>query len=331
MRNKLDWKGVIPALTTCFKKDLSVDQDFIAKHVTWLVDSGCTGIVVGGSLGEGATLTHQEKLRTISTCVQSVGSRVPIISGVSSLSTRDAVEYARAASDKGCQGLMVLPPYVYCSDWREMKAHVTAVFGATDLSCMLYNNPVAYGTDFLPQQIAELTYENENFHAVKESSADIRRLAAIRVLIGDGLNLLVGVDDLIVEAISAGACGWIAGLANALPKESVALFDYAASGDFERAHKLYHWFLPLLRLDTVVKFAQLIKLVQAEVNMGTVFVRPPRLELVGRELEESLTVIRTALENRPEFQRGQQPRRRREKNANRMDKMNRIEDKAGKS
>lgn len=299
MRDTLDWKGVIPALTTCFKEDLSVDHGFIAKHVAWLVDNGCTGIVAGGSLGEGATLTPQEKLAVIDTCVKSVGSRVPMISGVSSLSTQDAVEYAQAAAAKGCQGLMVLPPYVYRSDWREMKAHVTAVFQATPLSCMLYNNPVAYGTDFLPEQVAELAKENENFQAIKESSADVRRVTAIRALIGDRLKILVGVDDLIVEAVPAGAVGWIAGLVNALPRESVALFNYAYSGQWEKAFQLYRWFLPLLRMDTVVKFVQLIKLVQAELHMGTVFVRPPRLQLAGKELEETLAVIRTALKNRP--------------------------------
>ena len=185
MKYRLEWKGVIPALTTCFKKDLSVDQEFIAKHVTWLVDNGCTGIVVGGSLGEVATLTRQEKLGTIDTCVKSVGSRVPVVSGVSSLSTQDAVEYAQAAADKGCQGLMVLPPYVYRSDWREMKGHVMAILKATNLSCMLYNNPIAYGTDFLPEQVAELARESENLQAIKESSADVRRVTAIRALIGE--------------------------------------------------------------------------------------------------------------------------------------------------
>jgi 4-hydroxy-tetrahydrodipicolinate synthase len=281
LRETLDWRGVIPALTTGFKKDLSVDHEFIAKHVAWLVDNGCTGIVVGGSLGEGATLTRQEKLAIIDTCVKSVGSRVvPIISGVSSLSTQDAVEYAQAAADKGCQGLMVLPPYVYRSDWREMIAHVSAILGATHLSCMLYNNPVAYGTDFLPEQVAELAKENENLQAIKESSADLRRLTALHALIGDRLRLLVGVDDLIVEGVGAGAVGWIAGLVNTLPRESVALFNYASSGQWEKAFRLYRWFLPLLRMDTVVKFVQLIKLVQAEVHMGTVFVRPPRLEPV---------------------------------------------------
>jgi 1-pyrroline-4-hydroxy-2-carboxylate deaminase len=302
MQKTMSWKGVIPALTTCFKKDLNIDYDFVGKHIGWVMDSGCAGVVIGGSLGEGATLTPQEKLELIKVAVRSLQQRAPVVAGVSALSTREAVEFAQAAAEQGCAGLMVLPPYVYRSDWREMKAHVAAVFGATGLSCMLYNNPVAYGTDFLPEHIAELAAEHTNFHAVKESSADVRRVTAIRTLIGDRLEILVGVDDLIVEAVPAGAVGWIAGLVNALPRESVALFNYVRGRDFEKAYQLYRWFLPLLRMDTVVKFVQMIKLVQAEVNMGTIFVRPPRLELVGKELEETLGVIRTALKSRPRIE-----------------------------
>ena len=156
---------------------------------------------------------------------------------------------------------MVLPPYVYRSDWREMKAHIEAVFRATKLSCMLYNNPVAYGTDFLPEQIKELASEHENFEAVKESSTDVRRITWIRELVGDRLAIFVGVDDAIVEGIAVGAVGWIAGLVNALPRESVELFNYAIAGQREMAMALYKWFLPLLRMDTVPKFVQLIKLV----------------------------------------------------------------------
>jgi 4-hydroxy-tetrahydrodipicolinate synthase len=194
---------------------------------------------------------------------------------------------------------MVLPPYVYRSDWREMKAHIEAVFRATKLSCMLYNNPVAYGTDFLPQQIAEVAAEHENLEAVKESSTDVRRITWIRELINDRLAIFVGVDDVIVEGVLMGAVGWIAGLVNAFPRESVDLFNYAMNGEKEKATKLYNWFLPLLRMDTVPKFVQLIKLVQEEVGMGSARVRPPRMELVGEELEKALRIIRPALANHP--------------------------------
>ncbi|HZS48552.1 MAG TPA: dihydrodipicolinate synthase family protein [Blastocatellia bacterium] len=295
----MTWKGVMPAITTCFDNNLKVDHKIIVDHCKWLIDNGCTGIVALGSLGEGATLTKDEKIAILETCVGAVGNRVPVVSAISALSTAEAVELAKRAADQGCNGLMVLPPYVYCSDWREMKAHMAAVISATNLSCMLYNNPVAYKTDFLPEQIQELAAEHENLHAVKESSMDVRRIAAIRALIGNRLALFIGVDDAIVEGIAMGATGWIAGLVNALPKESVDLFNYAINGESEKAFELYRWFLPLLRMDTGVKFVQLIKLVQQEVGMGNTRVRPPRLEVVDPELKQAREIIRSALGNRP--------------------------------
>lgn len=290
----MKWAGVMPATTTAFDANLEVDHAFVGKHAKWLIDHGCTGIVTPGSLGESATLTFDEKLAIWSTIVNAVGERAPVVAAIASLSTAEAVRLAERAADLGCSGLMVLPPYVYRSDWREMKAHIEAVFRATKLSCMLYNNPVSYGTDFLPEQIKELTAEHENLEAVKESSTDVRRITWIRELVGDRLAVFVGVDDAIVEGIAVGAVGWIAGLVNALPKESVDLFNYAMNGERDKAIKLYNWFLPLLRMDTVPKFVQLIKLVQQEVGMGSARVRPPRLELVGTELEDALGVIRSA-------------------------------------
>ncbi|MBI2681623.1 MAG: dihydrodipicolinate synthase family protein [Acidobacteriales bacterium] len=297
----MDWKGVMPAITTPFREDLSVDHEFLARHAKWLVDQGCTAIIALGSLGEGATLGSAEKVEVLKTCIAAVGTRIPVAAAISALSTAQAVSLAKQSADAGCKGLMVLPPYVYRSDWREMKAHVAAVIQATPLSCMIYNNPVAYGTDFLPEQIAELAAEHENLHAVKESSTDVRRITAIRALIDDRLQISVGVDDVIVEGIEAGAIGWVAGLVNAFPKESVALFDYARKGQTNKAFELYAWFLPLLRMDTVPKFVQLIKLVQQEVGMGSARVRPPRLEVAGGELAEAQRVIREALAQRPKL------------------------------
>jgi dihydrodipicolinate synthase/N-acetylneuraminate lyase len=294
----MNWTGVMPAITTWFDEKLEIDHEFTARHVTWLVDNGCTGIVTNGSLGEGGTLTLEEKRALWRTCVDAVGNLVPIVAAIASITTADACEQARSARDSGCTALMVLPPYLYRGDWREMKTHVEAVCKATDLSCMLYNNPVAYGTDFLPEQVAELANSIANLHAVKESSTDVRRVTAIRSLIGDRLAIFVGVDDAIVEGIAAGAVGWIAGLVNAMPKESVDLFGYAMNVD-PRCDELYSWFLPLLRLDTVPKFVQLIKLVQERVGWGNTRVRPPRMPLAGDELDETLRLIDHALQNRP--------------------------------
>jgi len=296
----MNWKGVMPAITTCFNNDLSVDFHFMAEHCRWLLDNGCTGIVALGSLGEGATLAFDEKLAILRTCVKAVHGRGPVVAAISALSTAEAVLLAKAAANLGCDGLMVLPPYVYKGDWREMKTHVAAVFNATPLSCMLYNNPVAYGTDFLPEQIRELATEYGNLTAVKESSTDVRRISAIRALLDRPLEICVGVDDAVLEAIGAGATGWIAGLANALPRESVELFNCGMNGEADKAFDIYRWFLPLLRMDTVPNFVQLIKLVQVEVGIGNSRVRPPRLELTGKELENTRGMIGDSLQLRPQ-------------------------------
>ncbi|MFO0814833.1 MAG: dihydrodipicolinate synthase family protein [Gemmatales bacterium] len=291
------WHGVFPAITTPFNEDLSVDWAFLPRHLNWLVENGCTGIVALGSLGEGATLEKDEKVAILKACVSAVGSKVPVVAGISSLSTADAVKLAKQSADAGCQGLMVLPPYVYSSDWREMKAHVGAIIKATNLSCMLYNNPIAYKTDFLPEQVAELCQEHDNLHAIKESSADVRRVTALRAILNDRLHYFMGVDDALVEGVHAGATGWIAGLVNAFPRESVVLFNKAINGEDTKA--LYDWFLPLLRLDVVVKFVQLIKLTQEKVGMGSSRVRPPRLQVTGNELANAEAIIKHALTHRP--------------------------------
>ncbi len=298
---KVNWEGVIPAITTPFNVDLTVDEGFLARHSRWLVDEGSVGLVPIGSLGESATLNAAERRRVMETCVKAVGDRVPVIPGIAALSTAEAVALAKDAKSIGCSALMVLPPYVYSTDWREMKAHVREVIAATNLPCMLYNNPIAYKTDFLPQHILELAGELPNLRAVKESSADLRRVMAIRALAGSRMKILVGVDDAMVEAIDAGAIGWIAGLVNAFPAESVALYRYAMEGRKAEAFALYQWFLPLLRMDTVVKFVQLIKLAQQRVGMGSDRVRPPRLALSGEELREATAIIDRALAARPQL------------------------------
>jgi len=295
MSNASIWRGVIPAITTPFTADGQVDHDFLAKHANQLIDAGCTGIVPLGSLGEAATLSFEEKLAIIRTLVQALNGRAPVIPGIAALSTDEAVRLAKEAKALGCSGLMVLPPYVYSTDWREMGAHLRAVITATDLPCMLYNNPVAYKTDFTPEQIAELAHAFPNVQAVKESSGDVRRFAGLRALLGDRLELLVGMDDAIVEGVAMGARGWIAGLVNAYPKESVKLFELARDGGADAALELYAWFLPLLRLDTVPTFVQLIKLVQAKVGMGSEQVRAPRLAVVGEQREAALRVIDHAI------------------------------------
>jgi dihydrodipicolinate synthase/N-acetylneuraminate lyase len=308
---RMHWTGVMPAITTPFRSggasDGEIDHLAAAALVERMVAAGCAGVVTPGSLGEGSALTFAEKVAIWRTCTAAAGGRAPVIAAIASGSTAEAVALAQAATGAGCAGLMVLPPYVYRGTWRETKAHVGAVMRATNASCMLYNNPPAYGVDFTPNDVAELADEHPNLHAVKDSSGDVRRFAALRDRCGERLALFVGLDDCIVEGVRMGADGWIAGLVNALPIESVRLFQLAIaerSAADQRAARaatdsLYRWFLPLLRLDTVPAFVQLIKLVQAETNTGGERVRPPRMELEGDERATAIAIIRRALAHRP--------------------------------
>ena len=295
---KAQWTGVFPAITTPFTSDLSVDHEFIERHVSWLVDHGCTGIVALGSLGESATLHMDEKVAILESCVRGVGDRVPVVAGIAGLATRECVTLAQRAADAGCEGLMVLPPYVHKGPWREIRTHFSAIIDATELSCMLYNNPIAYGTDVTPDQLEELV-SHENLHATKESGGDVRRVTAVVAQLGDRLNVFAGLDDMIVESIAMGAKGWIAGLVNALPAESVELVRLAAAGDIAGAREIYDWFLPLLRLDTLPDFVQQIKFVQSELGCGNARVRPPRLELDDITATATRNLLRDALRSRP--------------------------------
>jgi 1-pyrroline-4-hydroxy-2-carboxylate deaminase len=292
------WKGVFTAITTPFTKSLDVDHGFLAEHASWLASSGCTGIVALGSLGEAATLQFDEKVAIVATIRKALPKTVPVVAGIAGLSTAECVSLAQRTRDAGADGLMVLPPYVYKGDWRETEAHFSAVITATKLSCMLYNNPIAYGTDVSADQIAHLA-RHGNLHAVKESSGDVRRVTAIRERLAERLQLFAGMDDMILESIPMGGQGWIAGLVNAFPVESVRLFDAGVAGRWPEARRIYEWFLPLLRLDTVPKFVQLIKLVQQEVGRGSEVVRPPRLTLTGAEREQTIALIRERVSNRP--------------------------------
>lgn len=292
-----DWFGIFPAITTPFQADLSVDYETFGAQARWMVECGCNGIVALGSLGEAPTLTREEKIEILKQARRSLHGKAPVIAGIAALSTAEAVWLAAEAHRVGVDGLMVLPPQIYRSDWRETRTHLSAVFEATPLSCMLYNNPIAYGTDITPEQMVELRACHDNFHAVKESSGDLRRITALKHL--RSLAIFVGMDDVLVESVAAGATGWIAGLVNAFPEESVRLFRLAQSGPSPDLDSLYAWFLPLLRLDTVPKFVQLIKQVQEECGGPSARVRPPRLELTGAEREDVVALTHKSLASCP--------------------------------
>ncbi len=298
-----DWAGVFPAVTTPFGAGDAIDLDLFGRHVAWMADHGCAAIVTPGSLGEGGLLTLDEKRSLWERAVHVVWPELPVVAAVGACSTRECVEIARAAHAAGCRGLMVLPPYGYRGPWREMREHFARVLDATPLGCMLYNNPPAYGTDVLPGQVMELARAHPNLHAVKESSGDIRRMTAIRALAGDRLAVFVGIDDMVLEGVAAGAEGWIAGLVNGFPAESVRLFELARAGRADEAEELYRWFLPLLRLDAVPEFVHLVKLAQARAGWGNEQLRLPRMPLDREARDRAMCVIDACMQVRPAIAR----------------------------
>jgi 4-hydroxy-tetrahydrodipicolinate synthase len=270
------------------------------KHLAFQLDAGVHGLIVLGSLGENATLSIEEKLETVRFFAQADRAGRPLVAGVAESSTRKAKEFVRAAEEAGVDGFMLLPPMRYPSDRRETLSFLQDVAAATGLPIMLYNNPVAYGTDLTPEDFARLA-DNARFEAIKESSTDTRRFPQIRRLVGDRFALFCGVDDLALECFALGAVGWVAGLVVAFPRESVRLWELCMRGDFEGARRLYEWFLPLLHLDTGPKFVQQIKLVEALMGVGSAKVRAPRLQLSEAEASRVESILAAALEQRPEL------------------------------
>jgi 1-pyrroline-4-hydroxy-2-carboxylate deaminase len=296
----ITWRGVFPAATTEFHDDQSLDLPGTMKHLDAMLQAGVHGFIMLGTVGENCSLEPREKLDVLRATVEHVRGRVPVLAGVAECSTALACRFAVAAHKMGVDGLMVLPAMVYKSDPRETIAHFRAVARSADLPVLCYNNPVSYGVDITPAMFADLADE-PRLVAIKESSENIRRITDLKNTCGDRYLLFNGVDDLCVEAAMLGAVGWVAGLVNAFPVESVRLWDLATTGRFPEAVHLYRWFTPLLHLDTHVKLVQYIKLANAARGLGSETVRAPRLPLVGKEREEVLGIIRRAVETPPQI------------------------------
>jgi len=295
---KQNWRGVFPAATTQLKKDQSLDLDATARHLEVLIDSGVSGLIMLGSLGENTALEPEEKRRVMEAAVKTSGGRVPVLSGVAECSTAAGCRYARDMEKLGADGLMVLPAMVYKSDPRETIAHFRAVARSTALPIICYNNPIAYGVDITPEMFAELADE-KTLVAIKESSGNVRRITDLFNTVGDRYTIFTGVDDLALESVLLGAEGWIAGVGLAFPRENQRLWELATTGQWEKARQLYRWYTPLLHLDIPIKFVQYIKLAIQECGLGAEWVRAPRLPLEGREREEILKIIHHGIATRP--------------------------------
>ena len=293
-----NWRGVFPAVMTQFRRDGSLDLDRLVACLDRLIHAGVSGLIMLGTLGENTSLSPEEKREVLRVAVKTAAGRLPVLSGVAEYTTDLALAQCRLAAEAGCEGLMVLPCMVYKADRRETLVYFRTVAEQGQLPIMVYNNPIGYKVDITPDMFAELA-DAERIVAIKESTTDTRRITDILNLVGGRYQMFCGVDDIILESIMLGCTGWVAGLVNAFPEEAVSLFQAAVDGDYKRALDLYHWFMPLLQLDTQVKLVQYIKFAMQLTGLGCEMVRPPRLPLVGEERERIEGLVRRAMATRP--------------------------------
>jgi 4-hydroxy-tetrahydrodipicolinate synthase len=290
----INWKGVFPAVTTKLTKDLELDVEAIKAGLERLLANGVSGVVMMGMVGENASLTPEEKRTVLRIAKETVAGRVPVISGLAETSTANAIAFAKDAEAIGVDGLMVFPGLTYKSDDRETVTFYQSVARGTNLPIMLYNNPRGYGVDLRPDLLAILQAE-PNIVAVKEETYDTTRVTDLYSQFGDRFTVFCGVDDLVVESVALGVTGWVSGMANAVPKESVELFNFAVANDFASARKLYRVLIDLYHLDTHVKLVQYIKLAESVTAGYAEYVKAPRLMLEGAERERTLKIIEKTL------------------------------------
>ncbi len=293
-----EWKGVFPALTTKFTKDDQLDLPLFEKNLAFQLASGVEGIILGGTLGEASVLTTQEKEVLVKFAIEKVKGKVPVIINIAEGATKEALHQAVLAKSWGAAGLMLLPPMRYKTDHRETVTYFKTIAESTDLPVMIYNNPVDYKTEVTLDMFHDLQ-SCKNITAIKESTRDVTNVTRLKNRFGDRYKILCGVDTLALEELCLGADGWVAGLVCAFPAETVAIYKLVKAGKIAEATTIYRWFMPLLELDIHPKLVQYIKLAEAQVGIGSEFVRAPRLVLKGEERERILKVINDGIISRP--------------------------------
>lgn len=295
---EVNWKGVMPALTTKFMEDDTLDLQMFKTNLDAQLDAGVNGVILGGTLGEASTLTPAEKRELTRFAVEAVDNRVPVIMNVAEQTTQGAIRAVEIAEEDGASGIMMLPPMRYKADDRETVEYFKNTAKSTSLPIMIYNNPVDYKIEVTLDMFEELVKE-ENIQAVKESTRDTTNVTRIINRFGDRIKILSGVDTIAMESLVMGADGWVAGLVCAFPKETVAIYKLVKAGKIDEALKIFRWFLPLLELDINPKLVQNIKLAEVATGIGTENVRAPRLSLAGEERRKVQKIIEDAMATRP--------------------------------
>ncbi len=296
----IQWQGVFPAITTKFTADGALDFPTFNKNIQAQLAAGINGLILGGSLGESSTISHEERIDLLQNTLDFVHGKIPVLVNVAEGATRNAVKLAHLAQDNGADGLMVLPPMMYKPTDREATEFFKAVASETDLPILIYNNPVDYKSEVTLDMFEELL-KHDNIQAVKESTRDVSNITRIINRFGERLKILCGVDTLALESLLMGAHGWVAGLVAAFPRETVAIFRLVKAGRMEEAIAIHRWFLPILELDIHPQLVQNIKLAEVMTGLGTEFVRAPRQPLMGADRDRVIKILEEGLANRPEL------------------------------
>jgi 4-hydroxy-tetrahydrodipicolinate synthase len=295
----IQWNGVMPAVTTHFTKDDTLDLDLFKVNIEAQLAAGVNGIVLGGTLGEASTLTDEERRILTIEAVRLVDGKVPVLMNIAEQTTKAAIELARVCEEDGATGLMILPPMRYKASDEEVVEYFRAIAYSTTLPIMIYNNPIDYKIEVTLDMFAELLETCPNIQAVKESTRDTTNITRIKNRFGDRLAIMTGVDTLALESLLIGADGWVAGLVDGFPAETVAIYELQKAGRIKEAIEIYRWFLPLLELDIHSKLVQYIKMASVHTGIGSEYVRAPRLVLKGEERERIEKIIKDALAVRP--------------------------------
>lgn len=297
---QVKWTGVYPAVTTKFKKNGDLDILEFVRNIEYQVAAGVDGVVIGGSLGESSTISHGERIQLAKAVLNAVGDKIDVILNIAEGSTQNSINLIQRAEQTGVHGLMLLPPMMYNPTEQEVIDYFSTIAKSTKLPIMLYNNPVDYKIEITLEAFEQLKHIN-NIQAVKESTRDISNVTRLKNRFGDRFKILCGVDTLAMEELLMGADGWVAGLVDAFPKETVAIYRLTKSGRINEALKIYRWFLPILELDISPQLVQNIKLAEVMTGIGTEHVRAPRHILVGEERKRVMGILKKGIEARPEL------------------------------
>ncbi|MBL8657624.1 MAG: dihydrodipicolinate synthase family protein [Altererythrobacter sp.] len=280
-------RGIIAYPVTPFlANDSGIDEPAFHRVLEALLSTDPAAIAILGSAGESAYLREDEWRRAVELGVEAVAGVVPLIVGISELTTDAAVAKAKFAEEAGADRLMVIPISYWKLDQAEIYSHFKAVASATKLPIMIYNNPATSGVDMPPALMVRMVEEIDGIDLIKESSGDIHRMHAIRELSGGTIPFYNGANHLALEALAAGAHGWCTAAPNLLGSGPAELVAHIEAGELEQARTLFYRLLPVLRF---IVHGGLPTTVKAGLRLNGLEVGDPRrplLPLSGERLEE---------------------------------------------